>query len=117
VIIARCLGRLLEVVSKSQCGPDGKPPQTLVVVPPLVGDVSGTILEPLFDSAHSRKAMQRLRETYPPIAAAFGAHCFDLNAVVGPGTIDGVHFDPDSLQPVATALAERIRGIFGERTE
>jgi hypothetical protein len=61
-VIARCLGRLLEVVSKSQCGPDGNPPQTLVLVPPIMGDVSGTILEPLFDSAHSRKAIQRLRE-------------------------------------------------------
>jgi len=113
-VIARCLGRLLEVVSKSCCGPDGKPPQTLVLVPPIMGDVRGTILEPLFDSAHSRKAIQRLRETYPPIAAAFGAHCLDINEVVGPGTIDGVHFDPDSLQPVATALAERIRGIFDD---
>ena len=113
-VIARCLGRLLEVVSKSCCGPDGKPPQTLVLVPPIMGDVRGTILEPLFDSVHSREAIQRLRETYPPIAAAFGADCLDINAVVGPGTIDGVHFDPDSLQPVATALAERIRGLFGD---
>jgi lysophospholipase L1-like esterase len=113
-VIARCLDRLLEVVSESCCGPDGKPPQTLVVVPPIIGDVRGTILEPLFDSVHSRTAIQRLRETYPPIAAAFGAHCFDINEVVGPRATDGVHFDPASLQPVATALAERIRGLLSD---
>jgi hypothetical protein len=74
------------------------------------------VLEPLFDQAHSRAAIQRLRETYPPIAAAFGAHRFDINRVVGPGTIDGIHFDPNSLRPVATALADTIRGLFGDST-
>jgi hypothetical protein len=74
------------------------------------------VLEPLFDQAHSRAAIQRLRETYPPIAAAFGAHCIDINRVVGPGTIDGIHFDPNALRPVATALADTIRGLFGDST-
>ncbi len=113
-VIARCLGRLLEVVSNSNCGRDGKPPQTLVVVPPVMGDVAGTILEPLFDPVHSRRAIERLRETYPPIAEAFGARCFDINKVVGPGVTDGIHFDPTSLQPVATALAKKIRDLFGD---
>lgn len=79
-----------------------------------MGEVSGTWIEPMFDPGHSRPAIQRLRETYPPIAAAFGAHCFDVNQVVGPGTTDGIHFDVDSLQPVAAALAEAIRGVFGD---
>ena len=76
-----------------------------------MGDVSDTWLEPLFDPNHSRAALQRLRETYPGVAAAFGAHCFDINDAVGPGTTDGMHFDPDSLQPVATALAKTIRSL------
>jgi lysophospholipase L1-like esterase len=113
-VIARSLGRILEVVLKSACGPGGTAPQTLVVVPPEMGDVGGTLLEPLFDPVHSRAAIQRLRQSYPAIAAAFGAHCFDLNQVVGPGTIDGLHFNPASLQPVATALAKTIRGLFGD---
>jgi lysophospholipase L1-like esterase len=116
-VIARCLGRLLEVVAKSNCGRDGKPPRMLVVVPPVMGDVTGTILEPLFGSAHSREALQRLRETYPPIAASFGAGLLDINEVVGPGTIDGIHFDPGSLRTVATALAEKIRGLLGDAAE
>ncbi|RBW57103.1 GDSL-type esterase/lipase family protein [Ruegeria sp. A3M17] len=40
--IARGLSRLLEVVSKSNFGPDGKAPSTLVLVPPEMGEVSGT---------------------------------------------------------------------------
>ncbi len=114
--IASCLGRLLDVVSKSNCGRGGDAPQTLVLVPPMMGDVSGIWLEQLFDPVHSRTALQRLRETYPTVAAAFGAHCFDLNGVVGPGTTDGIHFDPVSLLPVATALAKTIRGLFGDST-
>jgi len=65
-VIARCLGRLLDIVVKAGCGPDGKAPKMLVVVPPMMGDVSGTILEPLFDPVHSRDAIARLRESYPP---------------------------------------------------
>lgn len=114
--IARCLGRLLDVVAKSNCGPGGKAPQTLVLVPPTMGDVSGSWLEPLFDPVHSGAALERLRESYPTIAAAFGAHWFDLNPVVGPRTFDGMHFDPESLQPLAAALAEAIRGLFGDWT-
>lgn len=110
-VIARCLGRLLDIVAKSGCGPGGEAPEMLVVVPPLMGDVSGTILEPLFDPIHSGSAIARLRESYPPIAAAFGAGCIDLNEVVGPGAVDGIHFDPGSLQPIASALAKRIREL------
>lgn len=110
--VARCLGRLLEVVVKSECGPGGTAPKTLVLVPPAMGDVGGTWLEPLFDPVRCPAVLQRLRETYPAVAALFGAYCFDLNEVVGPGTIDGVHLDPDSLQPVAAALAETIRAVF-----
>jgi lysophospholipase L1-like esterase len=109
--IARCLGRLLDVVAKSNCGPGGTAPQTLVVVPPVMGEVEGTWLAPMFDSVHSRAALQRLRETYPTVAAAFGAHCFDLNQVVDPGTTDGMHFDPGALQPIAAALARTIRAL------
>lgn len=114
--IARCLGRLLAAVSTSGCGPGGQAPRMLVLVPPTLGEVSGTSLEPVFDPVHSRAALERLGETYPTIAAAFGAHCLDLNRVIGPGTIDGVHLDPDALQPVAAALAETIHGLFGAST-
>jgi lysophospholipase L1-like esterase len=116
-VIARCLGRLLDAVVKSGCGPGGKAPRMLVVVPPTMGNVSGTILEPLFGSTHSRKAIERLRETYPPVAADFGAHCFDINSVVGPGTTDGIHFDPESLPLVAAALATQIRSLFDDRVK
>ncbi len=109
--IARGLGRLLEIVSKSNVGPDGRAPATLVLVPPAMGDVSRTWLAPLFDPVQCPAALQRLRDTYPPVAATFGARCFDINTVVGPGTIDGLHFDPNSLQPVAIALAEVIRDM------
>jgi len=112
--IASALGRLLDCVAKSNCGPGGKAPQTLVLVPPAMGDPRGTWLEPLFEPGHSLSAIARLRETYPTIAAAFGAHCFDINEVVGPGTVDGLHFDPDALQPLATALAGTIRGLLGD---
>jgi lysophospholipase L1-like esterase len=112
--IARALGRLLDVVSKSNCGPGAKAPQMLVLVPPAMDDPGGKWLAPMFDPVHSRTALERLRESYPTIAAAFGAHCFDVNQVVGPGTTDGLHFDPDALQPLAAALAGTIGELLGD---
>lgn len=114
--IARCLGRLLDAVAKSDCGPGGKAPQALVLVPPAMGDVGAAWLAPMFDEVRGRAALERLRETYPPIAAAFGARCLDLNHVVGPGTTDGIHFDPGALRPIATALAETIRRMLEPST-
>ena len=38
--------------------------------------------------------------------------CLDINEVVEPATIDGVHFEPESLQPVESALAKEIRSLF-----
>lgn len=113
-VLARCLGRILEVVSNSDCGQGGKAPQMLVVVPPAMGDIRGSYLEPLFDPVRSPQILERLRATYPPIAAAYGAHCFDINEVVDPATIDGVHFEPESLQPIAVALANQIRDVFND---
>ena len=110
--IGRGLSRLLEVVSKSNFGLNGKAPTTLVLIPPEMGEVSGTWLESMFDPVHSRAALRRLREVYPTVASAFGAQCFDTNTVVGPGAIDGIHFDPDSLKPFAIALAKVIRDLL-----
>ncbi|MEM6889527.1 MAG: GDSL-type esterase/lipase family protein [Pseudomonadota bacterium] len=110
--IARGLSRLLEVVSKSSFGPNGIAPSTLVLIPPEMGEVGGTWLETMFDPVHSRAALQRIRETYPVVASAFGAECFDINQVVGPGAIDGIHFDPKALTPIAKELAIVVRDLL-----
>jgi hypothetical protein len=36
--------------------------------------------------------------------------------LVGPGGTDGIHFDADALQPVAAALAGRVRSPVGAQT-
>lgn len=111
--IARALGRVLAVAATSTCGPDGKAPEILVLVPPPVGNVEATFVGLWFDGDASREASRQLRETYPPVAEAYGAHCFDTATVVAPGAIDGLHLDADQLQPLAEALAKVIRDIIG----
>ena len=111
-VIARCLGRLMELTLKSDCGRDGQPPKMLVLVPPIMGARLSVLLEPLFESEHSRSAMSRLRETYPVIAEAYGASCLDLNGTAGTRDIDGIHLDPDALVPVGDAVAEAIKELF-----
>jgi len=109
--IARCLGRVLDLAVKSGCGPEGKAPKVLAMIPPPIGDVAGKWLEPIYGGDWSRTQSRRLRETYPPVAEQFGAACFDASAVVGDCTVDGVHFDPDMLEAFAVALAGRVREL------
>lgn len=111
--IARSLGRLLRLASTSTCGPAGQAPEILVLIPPVVGPLAGTSLEGLFGNEKSQIESQRLRETYPPIASDYGAHCFDTAQVISPGKIDAIHMDPDQLRPFATAVAQVIRNLFG----
>jgi lysophospholipase L1-like esterase len=109
--IARCLGRLLHLAATSGCGPEGRAPHVLVLVPPPIVDVAGRWLEAMYAGAWSRTQSRRLAQTYPPVAAQFGAACFDLSDVVEPCRTDGVHFDPDMLQPLAEALAGKVREL------
>ena len=112
VEIARCLARLIDVALKSGCGPDAGPPQVLVLVPPVLGPVEETWLAPMFASERNRAVLEELRETYPVLAAEFGVACFDTNEAVKPGAIDGVHLDPDMLEPFAKAVAKEVRALL-----
>ncbi|MEM7443064.1 MAG: GDSL-type esterase/lipase family protein [Pseudomonadota bacterium] len=110
--IARALGRVVEAAATSTCGPEGKAPKILVLVPPNVGEIEKTFIGTWFDGDTARTASRQLSETYPPIAAAFGAECFDMSKIVGPGKIDGLHLDADQLEPFAMALAPVVRRLL-----
>ncbi|MEP3275678.1 MAG: GDSL-type esterase/lipase family protein [Stappiaceae bacterium] len=110
--IARCLGRLLDVAIKSACGPDMQSPEILVLVPPPLGTLEGKWLELLFDAQNGHAKTERLRVSYPEIAALYGVHCYDTAKVLKPGEIDGVHIDPDGLEPLADALSHVVEQIF-----
>lgn len=110
--IARGLGRVLECASNSKCGPDGQEPKILVLIPPVLGALAGPLVEPLFDAEKSKAVSRQLRETYPPIAAQFGAQCLDTDQFASASAVDGLHLDHDMQQPFAMALASAVRGIF-----
>ncbi len=114
--IARCLGRLLDYAKKSECGPDFGAPRMLIMVPPPMGGLEGTWLETLFEADGGHAKIETLRQTYPEIAALHGAHCFDTHTVVEPGKIDGVHLDPDALDPLAEALTQVVKRLCDDRS-
>lgn len=110
--IARGLGRVLDCASKSDCGPDGQAPKILVLIPPVLGAIAGPLVEPMFDAERGRAVSRKLRDTYPPMAAQFGAQCLDTDQFAKASTIDGLHLDRDMQQPFAMAVASAIRGVF-----
>lgn len=112
VEIARGLGRLLECASSSTCGPGGQPPKILVLIPPVLGPLAGPLVAPMYDAQTCMEESRRLRETYPTIAAQFGAQCLDTDQFAKSSAIDGLHLDGDMQQPFAMALASTIRGMF-----
>ena len=111
--IAVSLGRLLDLASKSDCGVDGQPPEILVLIPPVLSEEISNIYFSPFEMESSLRTSRELRETYPPIAEQFGAHCLDMAQFVTASRLDGLHLDGDMQKPFADALAPVIRTILG----
>jgi lysophospholipase L1-like esterase len=87
--VARCVGRLVDVVRRSQSGPGGGAPGVLVVCPPP------------FDG----------HELGPSFAAELDCEVLDLDGVASYSVVgdDVEHLDADGHAAVAAAVARRIR--------
>ena len=99
-----CLA-LIWTIEKSQAGPDGAPPEILLVAPPLMGPISGTM--ELFYKG-GEEALKELPKKYKTVADSSGCHFLDARKHVKASKVDGVHLDP----PAHRALAMEIKKII-----
>jgi lysophospholipase L1-like esterase len=107
--IAEGAGALADIVSSSDCGPDGRPPEVLVVCPPPVGRLE--LFADDFDGAAGKSP--ELARCFDAMARARSIPFFDAGAVVSSSDVDGIHLDEPAHARLGVALADRVRALLG----
>jgi len=101
---AQGVGALVDVIARSEAGPRGEPPKTLVVVPPPFAPLGSW--EPWSphgeaESARFSDAFRRMVEEHPCVL-------LDLRGVVDSSPIDGIHFDVPAHTGIGAAVAKAL---------
>jgi lysophospholipase L1-like esterase len=111
--IAQGAGKLVELVQKSATGPMGAAPDILLLAPAPVRVLP--MWEEMFEGAEEKSEL--FAEHFGAVAEARGCHFMDTGALISVSSRDGVHLDASEHLKLGTAVAERVRAIFGEIIE
>lgn len=106
--IANGAGVLVDVVQKSAAGPNGVPPQVLLMAPPPVARLSE--FAEMFEGAEAKS--RRLAEHYRRVAQEFGCHFYDTSQVIVSSDLDGIHFELSEHHKLGKAVASQVKRIF-----
>jgi lysophospholipase L1-like esterase len=107
--IAEGAGTLVEMVQKSDCGPQKRPPQVLLMAPPPIAKL--TEYAEMFEGAEAKS--RRFGEHYRRVAQECGCAFLDAGQVIISSDLDGIHFDVEEHKKLGLAVAARVREILG----
>jgi lysophospholipase L1-like esterase len=102
--VANAVGRLVKVARTSEAGPDGGPPELLVVCPPPFGH-----LDPEGSFANAGAKSRLLGRWFAEVCRELDCELIDLNGIATYSDLDGIHLDADGHAAVAAAVEERLR--------
>lgn len=105
---ARGLATLIRIAQKSEAGIEAKPPEVMVLAPPIFGELS-ELMAYHFEGGHKHSC--QLPHQYRQVCADLGCQFFDTNAVVSVGA-DGIHLDAVGHRLLAEALAAELRTLL-----
>ena len=108
VDIAGGVGVLLDIISHSSAGRDGKAPPVLVMAPVPLTKLSE--FAPLFDGGVEKS--KALAPLYAELAKARGCRFFDAGKVISCSDLDGLHFDAAGHRALGEAVAGEVKKIF-----
>ncbi len=106
--IAQSVGVLVDIVQKSGFGPDGGPPQVLLMAPPPLAKLTefAEMLE-----GGTEKAL-KLGPYYQVVADEYGCHFLNTADYIVSSDLDGVHLDTSEQEKLGKAVAAKVRTIF-----
>jgi lysophospholipase L1-like esterase len=107
--IAEGAGALVEIVQKSDCGPQKRAPKVLLMAPPPVARL--TEYAEMFEGAEVKS--RRFSEHYQRVAQEYGCEFLDTAQVIVSSDLDGIHFEISEHQKLGQAVAARVREILG----
>lgn len=104
------LWTLVDIVMRSNAGPDAGKPACLVVAPPVIRDAKGFM--GVFFAGRDAESAQ-LTVQFRTICEAAGVQFMAAADVVQPSQVDGVHLDADAQRQLGAAVAGKVREISG----
>ena len=105
--IAQSIGKLLQIVRKSGCGPNGEPPKIIVISPPAIKELGA--LAQMFKEGG--KLSLDLGKEIEMLVKRENVLFADLNNHVSVSNIDGVHYDPAAMEPIANLINDCVRKL------
>ncbi len=105
--IACGAARLVDVARGTLSGPDGSPPQVLLISPVPLGDI--TARSEMWGFGEALAASRQLARMYRIVADDHGAAFFDAGSVASVHPADGVHLDAAGCASLGAAVADVVR--------
>lgn len=106
--IAQSAGRLVEMVQKSNFGPNNAAPKVLLVSP-ILSNPSPTMPH-MFGEVEAAKSRQ-FAQAFQAIAECYGCAFLNAAEVAQADSLDGIHMGEDSHKALAEALYQKIHEI------
>jgi lysophospholipase L1-like esterase len=106
--IANGAGVLVDIVKKSDWGPDGSAPQVLVLVPPEVRKLSD--FSEMF--AGSREKSLGFPAAFEAMTEDRDVACLDVGRTVRLSDVDGIHFEETQLEALGKLVSASVQRII-----
>lgn len=107
--IAESVWTLVDIIQRSDSGPNGGKPQVLLICPPPTGKL--TLFADMFAGAGEKS--RQLAPHYEKVAADYGCAFLDAGKVITTSDRDGLHFEAESQQKLGQAVAEVVKRLLG----
>jgi lysophospholipase L1-like esterase len=103
--------QLVRIIQRSGSGPDRSAPKVLLLAPPRVGDLDGMpeLSEKFLGAARKSKQLPGFLER---VALTACVHFLDIQEVVVPSPVDGLHLSAAEHGKLGRAVAEAVVRIF-----
>jgi lysophospholipase L1-like esterase len=104
--IAEGAARLIFLARAYGQGPDGRPPQILLIAPPPIAKL--TNYAEMFEGGREKSLL--LSQRYHEVAEREGIGFLDAGAVIRCSELDGIHYEADQHELLGRAAAKAVRG-------
>jgi len=108
--IARGAGVLVQIIQRSETGPNGKAPEVLLLAPPPTADLAGTDFVEMFKGAEEKS--KNFSHEFQRVAEELGCEFLDTAEVIVSSRLDAIHLDAEGHRKLGRAVAARAREIL-----
>lgn len=106
--IANGAGVLVNMVQKSNAGPEGSSPKILLIAPPPIKEV-GPFAE-MFEGGEEKSC--RFSKHFKNLSQQLGCGFLDGCQIIKSSDIDGIHLELSEHKKLATAVAKKVQEIL-----